>query len=326
MEAPYSLRRQAFMLLSRAFYRLESMLLPRTLAGLSYNRPRRIRVPTYDGSSQAVHPDILSPEQADGAYLLAFTPYPFTNEVFENPSVAISRDGMRFHEERRGLNPLVPAPGIDHNDDPDVLRVDGVYNLVYLETLRPQAQHLVLLQSRDRLQWSRQTLLRYELTGPSPDPFIVSPALVADSGRLRLFYVNTSRQPHRIEYLESRHVTAWDSRDAHVAAFDRLAVNPWHVDVLAGDDGWYMLITDVRGEGPRLDYDLYIARSRDLEHWEMGARKVFARMPFGSRLIYRSTALCREGDIYVYFSAKSRFGEWKIGVVRKSTAELFRHD
>ena len=324
MEAPYSLRRQAFMLLSRAFYRLESMLLPRTLAGLSYNRPRRIRVPTYDGSGQAVHPDILGPWQADGVYLLAFTPYPFTNEIFENPSVAISRDGMRFHEERTGLNPLAPAPTIDHNDDPDVLRVDGVYNLVYLETLRPQAQNLVLLQSRDRLQWSRRTLLRYDLTGPRPDPFIVSPSLVADDGMLRLFYVNTSRQPHRIEYLASRDVAAWSSADIHVPVFDRLAVNPWHVDVVAGNDGWYILITDVRGGGSHLDYDLYIARSRDLERWEMG-RKVFARMPFASRLVYRSTALCAGEDLYIYFSCKSRFGEWKIGVVRKKIPELFPH-
>ena len=96
-------------------------------------------LPTYDGSGQAVHPDIVGPEQTGGVYLMAFTPYPFTNDRFENPSVVISDDGLRFREERRGLNPLAPTPGTDHNDDPDILCAEGHYDLVYLETRRPDS-------------------------------------------------------------------------------------------------------------------------------------------------------------------------------------------
>jgi hypothetical protein len=54
-------------------------------------------------------------------FVLTFLPYPFAVDSFENPSIVISNDGLRFREERRGINPLVPTPETDHNDDPDIL-------------------------------------------------------------------------------------------------------------------------------------------------------------------------------------------------------------
>ncbi|MBA3458618.1 MAG: hypothetical protein H0T46_01550 [Deltaproteobacteria bacterium] len=66
-----------------------------------------LEIPTYDGSGQVVHPDVLF----DGyRYLLAYTPYPFSNGRFENPSIAISDDGLAFREIAPGVNPIAPAP------------------------------------------------------------------------------------------------------------------------------------------------------------------------------------------------------------------------
>jgi hypothetical protein len=53
------------------------------------------------------------------------------------------------------VNPLVPAPATDHNDDPD-LRFDeatGEYAMLSLETRRPDSQSLVELRSRDLISW-----------------------------------------------------------------------------------------------------------------------------------------------------------------------------
>jgi hypothetical protein len=85
-----------------------------------------------------------------------------------------------------------------------------------------------------------------------------------------------------------------------------------------------MLMSDITcpptGE---LEYDLFIAQSADLQNWRLGSRKIFTKRPFRSRAIYRSTAICYGQDIYVYFSYRSIFKEWKIGVVRERLSDLF---
>src|SRR5678815_3282801 len=50
-------------------------------------RPGRLVIPTYDGSNQATHPDVLLERDASGAahLTLVMTPYPYSDEHFENP-------------------------------------------------------------------------------------------------------------------------------------------------------------------------------------------------------------------------------------------------
>ena len=106
----------------------------------------RLDIPTYDGSGQAVHPSLLVQDDVTSAgsprFVMAFTPYTDTDDKVENPSVVVSDDGLNFREEKLGLNPLVPAPEKDHNDDPDLFYADGKYRLLYLETCRPEKHRI----------------------------------------------------------------------------------------------------------------------------------------------------------------------------------------
>ena len=304
---------------------VKSLFLPRSLSQLRYGHPIRPRLPTYVGWGQAVHPDILQPDGTDRPFVLAFTPYPFQIDAFENPSIVVSNDGLRFRTERKGINPLVPAPPVDHNNDPDILIWAGSYCFYYLETLRPERQNLVLLRSTDRLSWTRITVLSYDLRGPLPEPLIVSPALSSRGDTLFLHYVNASTRPHRIEFLTSRDPAAWEKSAARPAVFDHLAVEPWHIDVSEAYGYYYMLVCAVsKTQGERKEYDLYIARSTDLEHWTFGARPVFIKKPFRTRTIYRSSGFVQDGDLFVYFCYESPFfGAWWIGIVRNRLEKFF---
>jgi hypothetical protein len=306
-----------------ACYWLQTCGAPAKLEDLPYNKPQPLWIPTYEGSAQAVHPDILGPEATGGAYVLAFTPYPFSGDRFENPSVLVSSDGLRFREEKKGLNPLVPQPETDHNDDPDISVSCGEYHLLYLETLRPAAQNLVLLRSRDRLHWTRSEVLKYDLHSPHPDPMIVSPALAEKNGKLFLFYVDASAKPNRIEYLTSEELGSFDKGDVRVPSFVGEPITPWHIDVVRGSAEYYMLITDVTRDRSGRSYDLYMARSTDLHTWTMASRKVFPSKPLGAKSVYRSSGYCSGDDIFVYFSCETRLGAWHIGVVRLRLSDLF---
>ena len=85
------------------------------LAALPSQLLRRSRPTTAPGRRS-----ILSSSFADGFvghhFYLALTPYPYSNDLLENPSLLVSDDGYQFHEERPGTNPLVPRPPVGHND------------------------------------------------------------------------------------------------------------------------------------------------------------------------------------------------------------------
>ena len=111
-------------------------------------------------------------------------------DYFENPSILVSGDGINFFEEKPGLNPLAAPPLVDHNDDPDLFIYDKNYNILYLETHRPEKQNLILLSSTDRINWTSRMIHTDYLTGNNSDPFILSPSFLSDVTGDYLFYVS----------------------------------------------------------------------------------------------------------------------------------------
>ncbi|MCX7787879.1 MAG: hypothetical protein N2442_09300 [Spirochaetes bacterium] len=320
-------KKYLFLQIGRSFFSLFSFqvrLRSKSLHELSVNQIYPLHIPTYEGTSQAVHPDIVPPDTQHPFYVLAFTPYPFSYDEFENPSILISTDGIRFSEETEGINPLVPPPAIDHNDDPDLTYLNGRWYLVYLETLRPYRQNLVLLSSIDRIHWESSILISYQFTQEPKDPLIVSPSLLWDQSTWYLFYVNRSVTPYRIEYSTSKDIRSWDPKNVSIPTIEGMSFTPWHLDIFKGQDVYFMLITSV-SHIPRKGrvYDLHIARSSDLIHWTCSPHRVIPQKPPFWKGIYRSTGFCRADDLFVYFSYETILGIWRIGLVRKKIKDLF---
>lgn len=257
----------------------------------------RLEIPTYDGSGQAVHPDVM----IDGARLLmAMTPYPFSDDRLENPSLVTSRDGQTF-EDLPG-NPLVGPPPIDHNDDPDLRRDPrtGEYELLYLETLRPERQNLVALRSTDLVTWTRRDAIAYQL---DRDPFIVSPAAIEHAGATWLFFVDLSTGPAaRIASLTSPDGRSWDQASATPIAIELGAVSPWHVDVFPVAQGFAMLISGFDEEFGR--QSVYLATSPDLASWTFRSEPLLShRDPtLDVETLYRSTGIVSGNRLVVWYS------------------------
>ncbi len=71
-------------------------------------------IPTYDGSGAALHPSVLYfPDGWRGwEWVMAYTPYPNLNAAYENPSIAVSHDGLVWITPPGLHNPiLLPGPG-----------------------------------------------------------------------------------------------------------------------------------------------------------------------------------------------------------------------
>ncbi len=281
-----------------------------------------ITLPTYDGSNQAVHPDILFFKDGFRGHFfyLSMTPYPFSNARLENPSVLVSENGIDYYEEKQGLNPLVAAPPYDHNDDPDLMFNDKTktFHLYYLETLRPYSQNVILLRSKDGIYWDKQQILHFNLS--AREDFILSPSVIKKESTFWMFFVNRSAKKNQIQYMTSADGIHWDKSlftVIHADYPDELV--PWHVDVFSDGQQYYLLCC-----GPYEDQNLYLAKSSDLKIWDFIREPIIRHSPdfFNSTKIYRSSGLVIGDYLFIWFSFENLNKEWQIGMIKYSLNNL----
>ena len=302
-------------------YRVTTRRPDKPLSELPLGKLFRLDIPTYDGSGQAVHPSLLVQDGSVAGsprFVLAFTPYTDTDDRVENPSVVVSDDGLNFREEKAGLNPLVPAPEKDHNDDPDLFFSNGRYGILYLETMRPEKQSLILLESTDRLRWEKRVIHEERLDRGSCC-FMLSPKYIEKDGLSYLFYVNRDAAGgYRIEYVTGKDVYSLDFTNRKAVAVSGLKELPWHLDILQdegqsgnkqGSLGWYMLLTTAKDAEKDSRYTLRIAHSQDLVNWKL-------EEGFAVPDCYRSSGFIKDGVMYLYLSKiflpGCRRKRWKI--------------
>ncbi|NIM51265.1 MAG: hypothetical protein GTN78_04055, partial [Gemmatimonadales bacterium] len=173
---------------------------------LPFDALRLADIPTYDGSGQTVHPDVVYLPDGFGpdgqTHWLGITPYPGGDAHFENPSVYASMNAL-YMDAPRGLeNPLVipdtmeedlksasPPPFPDeagqrlaqtdrsgyvgHFSDPDIVWNDGLYLYYRYST---DSDFLFRISSRDGVEWSQAELV---LRGPYAS--LLSPAVVVEN-------------------------------------------------------------------------------------------------------------------------------------------------
>ena len=284
----------------------------KTLEELDFNKKYKAYIPTYEKSNQIVHPDILvritSPK-----YVLVFTPYPNTNDKFENPSIVISDDGINFHEEKKGLNPLVPPPVQDHNDDPDISFHDNKYHILYLETVRPDYQNLILLTSTDRINWEKE-ILNHEIISKDKPQFMLSPTLIYSKDECFLFAVNKDISSKNTLYIvKGADLQSLDF--SNKIGLNLLGISmeyqPWHVDVFKDDKSNYiMLLCMVTPYSAKnKEYSLFIGISKDLINWNFQKTPVLKNC-------YRSSGFVKDGVLYIYFSSNIYADVWKTGLYK----------
>lgn len=299
----------------------------------SVEPPRRIEFRTYEGSGQVVHPDVIRPEGKLGKHLwMVLTPYPDAEEVYENPSVYRSRDGLHWEEPAPLVNPVAPRPPIDHNCDPDLVYANGKLHVFYLETQRRKYNRLKLrktgqlvarptdrnfqllrvVRSEDGETWTEpETAIRWDL---DEDPLYLSPCVVRAPDEWRIYVVDAKART--IRWAASADLSTFGPFDGRLEA-GLPDLRPWHLDIFPVTDGWVALLC-ARGPDSRdnLDTDLWIGASRDLESWSFRPDPILesSRDALGVDLVYRSTGRVENGVLAIWYSGRSLGGKWTVGV------------
>jgi hypothetical protein len=294
------------------------------------NAPAPLATPTYDGSGQATHPDVIHfPGGWNGfRYWMADTPYPGGNDRLENPSILASNDGLHWSVPPGATNPLVPAPPCDHNNDPDMLynAATGELWMYYLDTRRavrcgahqgqPYYNHnyLKLIRSTDGVHWTAPVVVvDWSL---ATEPLYISPSIVKQGTTFYLWAVNSATATVRTA--QSANGLSFGSSQAV-----NLANPAWHFDVeyLPDRNEYWMFLDYPSTPGGIIRF----ARSANRVNWTTYPNPALSFTANGwDQSLYRSsfTVDAAANQIRLWYSAHNGSNVWHIGHSTVDYADL----
>jgi hypothetical protein len=280
------------------------------------NAPTYQITPTYEGSGQAVHPDVAYfPDGWNGyKYWMAMLPYPHYGSWAENPSILVSNDGNSWQVPPGLSNPIIYPPNPGCNADTDIVYNDDANELwVYFMRYWSAAKlvKLTLMKSSDGINWSEpEYLITWNLNFTDNERSYA----IVKQGPDWYYWAECRDAPYDIYYRHSTDGKTW-SNAQEITFSPQPAILPWHLDVIyvSAKAEYWMLFNCPAAKGG----SLFLAKSRDRLHWTLGLNEILSPSLFGwdNDMLYRSTLLYDSGSqlLRIWYSADDAGGEWHIG-------------
>lgn len=281
------------------------------------NAKNYLNLSTYDGSGQACHPKVLYFQNGWNGwkYWMTMTPYPNSDDLYENPSIMVSNSGTVWEVPKGIKNPVTPLPITNgqHNSDPHL-----VYNqdtnqleLWYRFTLYNKEDKIFRMTSSDGIHWSYPELLLYFNSNEE----CLSPAVIYENNTYKMWYVNKN---HNCMYIESKDDgNSWSSPvEVNFNLPD--SVVPWHLDMVHTNLGYEAVFCASKID-ELLSYkkDLYTCTSDDGIHF--GNPTIILSQSnednaWDNQQIYRSSFVKVDGIYKLFYSAMDKNFRWHIGL------------
>ena len=281
--------------------------------------------PTYDGSNEAVHPDIVYFSNAWNGYKywMLFTPYP--SAAYENPSILASNDSSSWEVPSGLTNPIDPAPASGHNADTDMIYNDATGELwaYYIET-GAGTTYLKRRTSSDGVTWSAEEDI-FNL----PDYQIVSPSIVKVDSTYYMWYVDSgssgcSATSTTVKYRTSSDGVNWSSaQDVNITQSGYII---WHLDVIyvPSKSEYWMLFAAYPSGNSCSDTVLFFAKSTDRINWTTYSNTALDKgSGWDENQIYRSSLLYDSTNdlLKVWYSANGA-SNWRIGYTERNYTDF----
>jgi hypothetical protein len=219
----------------------------------------QLKLNTYDGLGQAVHPDLLL---HNGQVIMVATPYPFSCDWYENPSIFVSSDGKSFAPPVGASKPLAfPAKGLkNHLSDAEIHFWQGEYHIIYRESLFNNGvgtDRLYIINSPDLINWSKPVIL-----AESEEGLLTCPSVVEHNGKRTMFHVVYPKNGNII--MQRRDLLSDSLGSAQKVELKGMPEGRmlWHMDIVPDGEkllGLFTLVTGGGGKNPKL----YYAQSTD---------------------------------------------------------------
>ena len=301
--------------------------------------PTPMSVPTYDGSGQAVHPDVVAFDSPwHGArYWLTMTPYPKSKQTLENPSILMSHDGIDVAVPAGLKNPVVKPPrrARDYNSDPELVYEAQTDRLVLFHRLVDKKSNTIHVStSRDGVAWSATPAPFWERSHQAVSPTVA----VRDKAPARMWYVNAGSKGCQAK---ATRVVMRTARDSSGRVVGTQWSNPvptdlsipgyviWHIKgrwIPEKGEYWMLLSAFPQNRVGCHTDDLFFARSSDGLHWTVYGEPIVRHeeREWTASSVYRSSFLydAATDELRLWISAQGADGAWRLGYARARYAAL----
>lgn len=294
--------------------------------------PTLMDVPTYDGSGEAVHPDVVAfdYEWNDARYWLTMTPYAKSDQTLENPSILSSADGRSVRVPAGLENPVIkpPVKSRDYNSDPELLYEPKSDRLVmFYRFVEKKTNTIHVSVTRDGVNWTALPAPFWERSHQA-----VSPTVAPRAGApARMWYVNAGRAGCDTK---STRVVVRNATDQTGGIVDTRWLSPkptdlaipgyviWHIKarwIPEKSEYWMLIAAFPEGTSCQTD-DLFFARSSDGVHWTAYPQPVLRHedRQWTAGAVYRSSFLYdpHSDELQLWISARGTDDAWRMGYAR----------
>lgn len=219
-----------------------------------------LKIKTFDGSDSPYHPSVLYFEKGWNGYKYWMTETPFSpnskpyRDRNECPSIHVSNDGITWSEII--TNPIdnlteKEVEEFDYFSDPHLVfahnRIECWYRFTHRAGIKENFNNLQLVRRvcEDGINWGEREVLVNQATneGDSLGNMVVSPSILYQNGKYRMWYVNSESRTYReLSYSESTDGKSWmPQRKCILQGSDN---TPWHIDVNFIEGKYYLINYD----------------------------------------------------------------------------------
>lgn len=295
------------------------------------NTPIPMSFRSYIRDTQNVHPKVLYFENGFGGhkYWMAYTPFPWYIDRYENPSIAYSDDGYKWTNIK--VNPIDDPKGNGYDSDTHlVFRSDKNllecwYRHVGSYSTPPVEEVLYRRISSDGIHWSQAELIYGNYSGKYA--CLLSPAVLWDGEQYQIWSVNKDND-FRIEYRIWRDGVMEKIRDfdmRYTYEGNTTEYKPWHLDIIRDKERYILLVMckEEKGSGPRR-WDLFLTESDDNISYKTPQLVLHGTKTGWDNYIYRSS-IVKIGNMYrIYYSALNKIGKHGMGITESDHLGDFR--
>jgi hypothetical protein len=232
---------------------------------------------------------------------MAYTPYPGSNDTFENPSIRYSNDGITWEMIPGQPDPIVERPEVGFNSDVNIVLVGDTLYLFnrYADATIPTTLYYEYLTSTDGVTWTEPVTISF------PD-FI----------RSATFYYNGTGwecwghrlASNRLDHYYSSDITTYG---AGVECVINTSPNgQWHSEVLVHNGEYMVIIYTNDGE------NIYYLYSDDGINWTRNPANPILSTPvsgWDNGNLYKATwAFVDNSTLKIWYAAENTEQDWYI--------------
>lgn len=291
------------------------------------NAPVPLHIPTYDGSNQSTHPKVLyfPNELWNYPYWMAYTPYPFSDDDYENPCIAASVDGITWVENPYRSNPLdqltsQELSNLYHLSDTHLVwRADlGRLECWYRYNKNGVSEKIMRKYSTDGANWSAREVV-YETDASYQ---VLSPAVIYEDAKYKMWFCKSGYAG--VWYTETSDMITWSAEinipiDFSGAQNTKYNYYMWHIDVVK-HGGEYHIIGAAGDQNLPFENDRKeIVYGKSIDGLSFSVETLMIPNPpksgrWDNRYLYRSSILFIDDTVKVYYAAYNQKGSWFIGL------------